>query len=230
MPRIAPLTQKQAILNAQIKESGARINEIISHLLDITKARFGSGLPVLRSHMDMGCVARQLVDEMRTMHPDREFVLGVSGETEGDWDKARIGQVFSNLLGNAVQYSFRDTPINLTLKGRSDDVVLVVHNDGIPIQKDKIPRIFDSLTRATADDEEYTGQGVTNLGLGLYITKEIVTAHGGSLDVASSEKDGTTFTAYFPRKADAGQDEDPIPDLSPRTENLRDGDSEKRIH
>ena len=65
---IGPLTDKQKILNSQIQESGERIKEIISHLLDITKARFGSGLPVVRSEMDMGFVARQLVDEMRAHH------------------------------------------------------------------------------------------------------------------------------------------------------------------
>jgi signal transduction histidine kinase len=202
----------------QILDSGDRIKEIVSHLLDITRARFGSGLPVLRAPMDMEFVARQLVDEMRAQYPNREFVLEVSGKTEGNWDKARLGQVFSNLLGNAVQYSFKDTSIFVTLKGTPKDVVLVVHNQGLPIPPDKIGRIFDSLMRVTEESKELNTQETTNLGLGLYITNEIVTAHGGRLTVESSEIEGTTFTAHFPRKADSPHEEEkpdvPVSSLS----------------
>jgi signal transduction histidine kinase len=73
-----------------------------------------------------------------------------------------------------------------------------VHNDGIPIRPEAIGGIFDSLTRGGAE-ESANGRRSTNLGLGLYITKKIVMAHGGTLGVTSSEKNGTTFTATFPR-------------------------------
>ena len=126
------------------------------------------------------------------------FILEISGETEGEWDKARIGQVFSNLLGNAVQYSFNGTPIKTTVKGSTKEVTLSVHNQGVPIPADKAERIFDSLTRGAAENGQEQ-PGSTNLGLGLYITKEIVTAHGGTIDVISSETNGTTFSARFPR-------------------------------
>ena len=120
------------------------------------------------------------------------------GDTKGEWDKARIGQVFSNLLGNAVQYSFRDTPISVTINGETKDVKLSVHNQGVPIPPDKAERIFDALTRNAAESGQEQPES-TNLGLGLYITKEIVTAHGGTIDVISTEKGGTTFSARFPR-------------------------------
>ncbi len=200
LPKIGDINERQGVLVDQIIDSSARIDEIVSHLLDITRARFGSGLPVLRAPMDMAFVGRQLVDEARTGHPDRKFELDISGQTEGEWDKARIGQVFSNLIGNAVQYSFKDTPINIAIKGGAKEVVLSVHNEGVPIPSDKIARIFDSLIRVTAEDKEHNKGQTTNLGLGLFITKEIVAAHGGLLDVASSEKSGTTFTAHFPLK------------------------------
>ena len=198
MPKIGTLNEKQSGLVEQIVDSSARIDEIVSHLLDITRARFGSGLPVLRSPMDMAFVGQQLVDEARIAHPERKFALDISGETEGEWDKARIGQVFSNLIGNAVQYSFKDTPISITIKGGSAEVVLSIHNEGPPIPSDKIARIFDSLVRVTAEDKEHNKGQTTNLGLGLFITKEIVAAHGGVLDVTSSKKGGTTFIAHFP--------------------------------
>jgi signal transduction histidine kinase len=194
-----PLSDKQNVLVSQISESSQRINEIVNHLLDITKARFGSGLPVVRDCMDMGFVAKQLTDEMRTIHPDRKFELKISGETEGNWDKSRIAQVFSNLIGNAVQYSFKDFPVVITIKGEQDEVSVSVHNEGVPVPVDKIATIFDSLTRATGEDIEHNLHATTNLGLGLFITNQIVTAHGGKISVTSTEKGGTTFIACFPR-------------------------------
>jgi len=195
---IGPLNERQTMLVSQIVASADRAIEIINHLLDLTRARIGSGLQIIKKDMDMAFVGRQLVDEMRTMHPNRTFQLEISGETEGNWDKARIGQVFSNLLGNAVQYGFRDTPIGVTIKGDPATVVVSVHNDGVPIPPDAIGGIFNALTRG-GGEKGANGKESTNLGLGLYITKQIVSAHGGTVGVTSSEKDGTTFTALFPR-------------------------------
>jgi hypothetical protein len=195
---IGPLNERQTMLVSQIIASAGRATEIINHLLDLTRARLGSGLQVIKMPMDMGFVSRQLVDEMRAMHPSSTFKLEISGETEGKWDKARIGQVFSNLLGNAVQYGFKDLPVDVTIKGDPEAVSVSVHNDGVPIAPNTIGSIFDSLTRG-AGGKSPNDQESTNLGFGLYITKQIVLAHGGRIGVTSSEKDGTSFTATFPR-------------------------------
>lgn len=192
------LNERQKMLLAQIVECSENAIEIVNYLLDLTRARLGSGLPIIKAHMDMGFVSRQLVDEMRTRHPDRTFTLQVSGDTEGQWDKPRIGQVFTNLLSNAVQYGFTDLPINVAVTGQAEEVVLSVHNYGLPIAPDALGRIFESLIRGE-DGESYNPPGSINLGLGLYITKEIVTAHNGTIRVMSSEKEGTTFIAKFPR-------------------------------
>jgi signal transduction histidine kinase len=192
------LDQRQTVLASQIIESTLRINGIVSNVLDLTRVRFGSGLPIIRAPMDFGFVAQQMIDEMRATYPKREFITEISGDTEGEWDKVRIGQVLSNLLGNAVQYSFNGTPIKVTVKSGAEDVTLSVHNQGVPIPADKVERIFDSLTRG-APENAHEQSGTTNLGLGLYITKEIVTAHGGTIDVISSETGGTTFLARFPQ-------------------------------
>ena len=147
--------------------------------------------------MDMGLVGRQLVDEMRAVNPTRTILLDVSGDLEGKWDKARIGQVFSNLIGNAVQYSFKDSSISVTVKGGLEEVLLSVHNFGTPIPPEKFASLFASLTRAVTDEGDHAME--VNLGLGLFITEEIVVSHGGTIDVTSSEENGTTFTARFPR-------------------------------
>jgi len=198
--KMGGLNERQAMLMSQVVESTDRASEIVTHLLDLTRARLGSGLPIVREHTNMEFVARVIVEEIRTMHPDRTINIEVSGNTEGEWDKPRIGQVLSNLLGNAIQYGFKDVPINVIVKGDGDAVVVSVHNFGIPISPEAVNRIFDSLTRGNDyDDEKHPA--LFNLGLGLYISKEIVTSHHGMIDVQSSEKAGTTFTARLPRSA-----------------------------
>lgn len=193
--RIGTLSDRQKMLMAQVVISAERATGILDQLLDLTRARLGSGMQIIREVMDIAFVSRQLVDEMRASHPDRLFNLEISGVTEGRWDKPRIGQVLSNLLGNAVQYGFRDLPIGIIIRGEPENVVMSVHNEGVPISEEAIGSIFDSLVRGESDGKDIS----TNLGLGLYITKEIVTAHGGTVEVTSSEKGGTTFTARFPR-------------------------------
>ncbi len=197
--RIGNFEARETMLATQIVDSANRALEIVSHLHDLTLARLGSGLPVVRQTMDMGFAARVLVDEARAMHPEHTITIEVIGDTKGEWDKPRIGQVLSNLIGNAIQYGFKDLPIHVTIKDRKNEVILSVHNGGVPIPPETIGRIFDSLTRGVTK-KTAAGDSV-NLGLGLFITKEIVEAHKGVISVTSTEKDGTMFTARFPRTA-----------------------------
>ncbi len=194
------LSERQRMMVSQVMECADRATEIIDHLLDLTRARLGSGIPVIKSPMNMGYVTKQLVDEMSTRYPDRTFTLNITGDTDGEWDKPRMGQVLSNLLGNAVQYGFKYSPIKVILKGEPKEIVLSIQNDGIPIPPEAIGKIFESLIRGEEGIEgEEATPGSINLGLGLYITKEIVTAHGGIIGVTSSEKEGTVFTVRLPR-------------------------------
>src|SRR6185436_6180344 len=107
--------------------------------------------------------------------------------------------VLSNLLGNAVRYGFSETPIVVTIGGLPDEVTVSVHNDGVPISPAVMARVFDAFTRGGSEESIKT-KASTNLGLGLYIVKEIILAHGGTIDVSSSEIEGTTFTAHFPHR------------------------------
>lgn len=201
LPKLGTLSERQARLASQIYESTSRITQIVDDLLDVTRSRFGSGLPINRTPMDMGAVSRQLVDEMHLAHPTRTINLEVSGDMEGEWDKARIGQIFSNLLGNAIQYSFKDTPVAVIVKGSAEEVQLSVHNEGVPIPPEKKATIFDALARAVKDKDEPLDSVSVNLGLGLYITKDIIVSHGGMIEVTSTQEDGTTFRARLPKSA-----------------------------
>jgi signal transduction histidine kinase len=191
------LNERQTMLSKKVLESTHRMSALINDLLDVTRARFGAGLPVVPAMMNMGTVAEQIVDEVRVVHPQRAIELSLSGFLGGEWDKARIGQVFSNLLNNAMQYGSHSVPVRVGVMGDPKAVTITVGNDGVPIPADKIKMIFDALTRIVNDVDVVTMSG--NLGLGLYITKEVVVAHGGTIEVTSSEAEGTIFTACLPR-------------------------------
>ncbi len=191
------LDERQTMLSKKVLESTRRMDALINDLLDVTRARFGAGLPVVRAMMNMGTVAEQIVDEVRVVHPRRTIELSVSGLLVGEWDKARIGQVFSNLLNNAMQYGSHSAPVRVGLKRRSQG------SDG-----DRRKRRRSHPSRQDQDDLSIRSNGgrpttavatAGNLGLGLYITKEVVVAHGGTIEVTSSEMEGTIFTARFPR-------------------------------
>ncbi len=198
IPELGELNERQTMLIAQIIDSTDRATSIIHSLIDLTKAKVGSGQLIIKSHMDTAFVGRQLVDEMRIIYPDRTFKLEISGDTQGEWDQPRVGQVLSNLLGNAVRYGFSETPVVVTIVGLPEEVTVSVHNDGVPIPPALMAKLFNAFTRGDVE-ESIKAKGSTNLGLGLYIVKEIVSAHGGTIDVTSTEIEGTTFTAHFPR-------------------------------
>jgi signal transduction histidine kinase len=146
-------------------------------------------------------VAAQLVGEIRAQHLEADIRLETTGDTEGEWDCIRMGQVLSNLISNAVQYGPKGSPINVEVKGDAQSLVVSVRNGGTPIPSTSLSAIFSSFARVKEADADERDQHTTNLGLGLFIAKEIVKAHGGTIDVTSTQAAGTTFTATFPKHA-----------------------------
>ena len=123
--------------------------------------------------------------------------METSGNMDADWDESRMGQVLSNLIGNAIAHGFPDTPVKVVVEGMPREIILSVRNDGVAIPRENMKTMFDSLIREEEDGQERPGS--THLGLGLYISKMIVELHGGTLSAISSEQDGTVFTARLPR-------------------------------
>jgi signal transduction histidine kinase len=154
------------------------------------------------SHADLAEICNRVVDEAKAVNPQREIVLSIRGDTSGDWDAPRLEQVVSNLVGNAIHHG--QGQIQVEAVGEQSKVVLRVHNGGPPIPAEELPNLFEAFNRSPR-----AGKRTEGLGLGLYIVKEIVRAHGGSVEVASSTEEGTTFAciwrrAVVPRAAVAG--------------------------
>jgi signal transduction histidine kinase len=177
---------------ARILTSGTRMEGLISDLLDFTRARLGAGIPITRTDVDLEAECRKTVDEIAAFHPGSNVSFQTTGEVRGFWDGARIAQALSNLLGNAVQHGTPQGPIEVTLRGETDGIVLSVHNEGRPIPKRNLQDIFDPFRQLKP------GHATTNVGLGLYIVQAVAVAHRGTVDVESSD-DGTTFTIRLPR-------------------------------
>ena len=187
----------------QITTSAAAMAEMIKDLLDFTAGELGVAMPVSSAPMDLGNLGQEVVDEMRSAYPTRTFDLSVEGDITGQWDHARLRQVVSNLLGNAMQHG--TGPIELKMVGEDRGVWFTVHNDGPPIPPGAIANIFEPLVHGGEEKSEpQKRRRPGSMGLGLYIVRAVVSAHGGTIEVTSSAESGTLFTVRIPRRETRG--------------------------
>ena len=187
---------------ARIYNSGQRMSKLVADLLDYTRTHLGSGLPLEISSANLGDIAQRVIDEISTSHPDKVITLKTSGELNGEWDKERIAQAISNLLGNAVQHGATGEAIKVEISASRGEVHVAINNKGPLIPEEKLHTIFDPLVRLVANGGEGGGEGSGqggSMGLGLYIVREVASAHGGSVTASSSTAEGTTFTIRLPR-------------------------------
>ncbi|MBW8880934.1 MAG: HAMP domain-containing histidine kinase [Asticcacaulis sp.] len=197
IPRAGDMNAKQLKMIEQIRVSAVRVRHIVGDLLDLAKAGLGSDLPVVRTSCSLSRLCASIVGEIRLQNPDREILLLERGDVRGAWDEVRLGQVVSNLLSNAIQYGACGTPITVTLGQGIREATLEVRNEGVPIPPAHLQTIFRSLTSIPAAPDGKSAANV-NLGIGLFISREIVVAHGGSIDVVSTAEKGTTFIVKLP--------------------------------
>jgi signal transduction histidine kinase len=194
-----PATARQGV--DRILRSGERMRRLVEQLLEAARARQPGGIPVtLGPARDLRQLVARIVDEVRASNPDRLIVQRNEGPALARFDADRVEQVVSNLLGNAVVHGDPNRPIAIWVDAHEGYARLSVHNFGTPIPPDFMGLLFDPFKRARGKRDESGG-----LGLGLYITERIMTAHGGSMSVTSTEDTGTCFEATFPRwPRDAG--------------------------
>ncbi|OCR26507.1 histidine kinase [Pseudomonas syringae] len=198
LERKAKLDDAAQTYLARIKSGTRHMGAMVSDLLEFVRSRLGATLPVERKHMDLAAVCREAIEEACAGQPECNPVLNVHGDTTGNWDPGRINQLLQNLIGNALQHGSANQEISIRITGEDNNVELVVHNVGNPIDENAIGSIFDPLVRNPSAEQDAKGPS-TSLGLGLFIVKEVVNAHGGSITVTSNVDDGTTFTVVLPK-------------------------------
>jgi signal transduction histidine kinase len=179
----------------RISRASSRMTEMIRSLTDYARAGRGA-IPVSPTWMDLRELCSELVDDARLTNPSCSIELLLAGELKGAWDRNRLHQAISNLVGNAIKYGAGKVEVQVTDVGPHIEVA--VHNGGVPIASDLLPVIFQPFERG-AD----TAGG---LGLGLFIVREIAKAHDGDISVSSSAS-GTTFVLRLPRGSGAGVDD-----------------------
>jgi PAS domain S-box-containing protein len=186
---------KTATFLDQIDKQTQRISKLVDDMLDISRIRTGR-LRINKEEFDLAEMARDLVERMR-----EEFLAAIGAVPEvnaegpaiGTWDKFRIEQVLINLLTNALRYG-RGKPIAIRVRGLGPAARLEVRDRGIGIDRKNMEIIFERFERGGVSAKEISG-----LGLGLYITKQIVVAHGGRIWVESTPGEGSTFFVELPR-------------------------------
>jgi sigma-B regulation protein RsbU (phosphoserine phosphatase) len=173
-----------------------RARRLIDDLLDFTQARIGSGLTVKPVPVDLHGAVGQAVQELRMSFPGRTLIHREDGIGQCVADVARLTQMIGNLVGNAMTYGAHARPVTVTSRLGPETCELEVHNWGDPIPDSVMPVLFEPMTRGNA-----VGAEQRSVGLGLFIVKDIVRAHGGQIEVISTREDGTAFRTSFPRSA-----------------------------
>jgi PAS domain S-box-containing protein len=176
-----------------------RLTRLIEELMDVSRITAGR-LRLEREQIDLAAVVRDVVGRLAEEASRTHSAIEVRAATPvvGMWDLIRMEQVITNLLNNAFKFG-RGKPIEITVEERGSAGRLVVVDHGIGIAPEDVERIFQRYEQATSS------HAIGGLGLGLYIARQIVEAHGGTIRVDSQRGAGSTFTIDLPREAAASQ-------------------------
>ena len=194
LERGAP-AERISALGQIIGRSAYRIGELVDNVLDFARGRLGGGIKIDRqSHETLEPLLDHVVAELRSAFPGRTIETRYAFSAAMQVDANRIGQMVSNLVGNALTHGAPDAPVILQAQSTDQVVILSVCNKGTPIPPAVMDRLFKPFERG---EQESGNEG---LGLGLYISSEIAKAHDGRLTVSSSG-DETVFRFIMPGAA-----------------------------
>lgn len=174
--------------------SSARMSRMIEQILDLTRSRLATGIELALVLVDLRATLGKIVEETRIAHPARAIELRCP-TLMGYWDPDRLEQVFSNLIGNAILHGDPASAVTIFAEAQRHIVVIGVHNEGRPIPAEIQATLFNPFRRG---ERESRTSKTAGLGLGLYISQEIVRGHGGSIAIDSSAGHGTTFRVTLP--------------------------------
>lgn len=173
-----------------LQNSSHRMMGLIDNIMDFARGRLGSGIQLDKELMDVQPVLEHVMEELQLVWPDKSVELHFNVDSPLLLDSKRIAQLFSNLLGNALTHGGSGEPVQVEASMVEDRFVLQVINTGKPIPEAAMKYLFHPFSRGNVEI------GKEGLGLGLYISSEIVKAHGGSIDVVS-DNDKTVFTVII---------------------------------
>lgn len=180
-------------IGARLSSSSDRMKRLVDQMLDFSRLQAGQGLGIHAEPTDMHALVDNLVDELCVAYPGCEVRVEHVGDAVIPLDPDRMGQVVSNLVGNARHHGATGRPIRVRVTGDVAAVVFEVFNEGPPIPPERMSELFNPYKRQASGSKQSSG-----LGLGLYITHEIVQAHRGTIDV-ESDAAGTIFRVTLPR-------------------------------
>lgn len=193
------LRVEQSDLVLRIKRNVSTMSHMINDLLTYASAQIGREIPILKESANLDDICRTVLDEIRSANPDSIIRFESSGDLKGRFDPARFQQVLSNLLNNAVKYGASDSPVKLSASGEAESITVQVKNFGNTIPSDSLEIIFNPLIQLASDRSTSSPRLTDSIGLGLFIAREIVKGHDGTLEVESSVNEGTVFTIKVPR-------------------------------
>ncbi|MBS1520160.1 MAG: PAS domain-containing protein [Bacteroidetes bacterium] len=176
-----------------VVKSGNQVNKmtaLIHGFLDLSRIEPGK-LKLIRTTFDICALIDEVLTESRVLSNTHSLRLESTGELTVNADRAKIGQVISNLVNNAIKYSPRGSYVILQCKANDGDVVVSVTDEGIGIKPKDQEKIFQRFYRA--EEDEY--RNISGFGIGLYLSSEIIQQHKGKIWVKSTEGEGSTF--YF---------------------------------
>ena len=179
-------------------EQGIRLTEQLNTLLDLSRVETGH-FALERHPFDLGVLLRQIVTELQPTLTDHEVLIepGSTANVTVDGDERHLEQVFLNLLQNAIKYSPAGGTIAVRLSTLPAEVEVAITDPGIGISADELPHLFERYYRAPNGEAVAIG----GLGIGLYVVHEIVSRHGGTVEVDSKPGAGSTFTVRLPRSS-----------------------------
>ncbi len=186
-----PQSEKSQRVIGLIRGSVLRMSGLIDNVMDFARGRLGGGLQLNRSNKPLALTLEQVVGELRTSYPERRIELNVDPAAQLYADHARLAQMFSNLLANAITHGATDQPVRVEAVLEHSELELTVANAGSAIPPEAMQQLFQPFYRSNPHSR------VQGLGLGLYIASQIAKAHGGRLEVTSDAAE-TRFTFSMP--------------------------------
>jgi sigma-B regulation protein RsbU (phosphoserine phosphatase) len=176
-----------------VADALGRADDRLREMLDFMVSSSAGGLRIVPRRLDLKVLCERVIDTIQRDHPEHAIVFACESRVDGQWDPDRIASLLFRLVMNAIQHGVAGRVIRVALEARAEHVVLEVHNQGSPLGDDIMRRLFEPFAGARATGAAH------GLGLGLYLSREIVRAHGGRIEVRT-DRDETCFCVILPRR------------------------------